>query len=80
MLVLTKNTGILNQLKIKQNSLEHKLTHIEFSESIRNALGYSLTGVDSIFFNAKYLDEKFCGLYGPPKAIFGVNPKCLLLN
>jgi hypothetical protein len=80
MLVMTKNTEIFNQLNTNKNHLANKLTHIELSESIRNALGYSLSELDSIFSTPKHLDGKFCGLYGPPKAIFGEKPKCVLLN
>jgi len=78
--VLTGNDVVREALLKDRPSFENRLSHLEFSESVRNAMGFSVDGIDSIFKKPEHVANRFCGLYGPPKAIFGVNPKCHLLH
>jgi hypothetical protein len=55
-----------------------RLTHLEFSGSIRNAMGYQLDGMKSLFASTP-IASPFCGQYGSPKVFFGVRPECKAL-
>lgn len=75
-LVMTKNAGMKKQLKAKRSSYANKLTHLEFSESIRNIMGFKVDGIDSIFKPPRHLNNIYCGLYGPPYTILDDKPQC----
>ncbi|WP_143277419.1 sulfatase-like hydrolase/transferase [Bordetella genomosp. 9] len=74
-LVLATDPAV--QARLRQAALiQHdRLTHLEFSESVREALGYRFEGVKSLYAAAP-IDTPFCGLYGSPKVFFGVRPAC----
>jgi hypothetical protein len=57
----------------------NKLTHIDFSESVRNVMGYQIDGISSPIKDI-FPDEHFCGLYGQPKIFFGVLPSCKMIK
>jgi hypothetical protein len=77
--VVTKNVPFFNKLDSEKHLYANKLTHLEFSESIRNSMGYGVNGIDSIYKKPQHLNIPFCGVYGPPKPTFGSLPKCKLL-
>lgn len=75
-LVITKNTGVQKLLKARQSVYADKLTHLEFSESVRNMMGFAVDDIDSIFKPPRRLQNIYCGLYGPPYAVMDVKPQC----
>jgi glucan phosphoethanolaminetransferase (alkaline phosphatase superfamily) len=75
-LVMTKHAGLKQQLMQRQSVYANKLTHLEFSESIRNIMGYSIDDIDSVFKPPRYLDRTYCGLYGPPYTVMDARPQC----
>lgn len=77
-LVNTKNKLIFNQLNISKNNFKSNFSHLEFSESIRNTLGFKVESANSIYRGADH-KQFFCGLYGQPFSILGVLPKCKIL-
>jgi hypothetical protein len=80
-LVITNNAELRADLQSSSHLYRDRLTHLEFSESVRNSMAYQVDGIDSIFkAPSRRIEETFCGLYGPPRAIFGVEPKCHSLN
>ena len=78
-LVLSKRDDFNQSLGSRALQTKASLSHLEFSESVRNILGYAVKGVGSIFKNDVNSSSKisYCGLYGQPKVLFGVNPGCL---
>lgn len=78
--VMTKNKIFLDDLRKNQPDFMNKLSHIEVSESTRNAMGFEVEEIASIFKSKTLLNPHFCGLYGPPKAIFGFMPRCFPLQ
>lgn len=74
-LIITSNEKIKNELLGNKLNIKNKLTHIEFSESIRNMMGEKIIGASSVF---NYIDPKYdyCGLYGQPIKFFGALPSC----
>ena len=75
-IVITKDSDTYQSLINVSHRYRDILTHIEFSESIRNAIGYEIKEIKSIFKNGEILTNKYCGLYGQPKPFFGINPSC----
>ncbi|MEZ5653356.1 MAG: sulfatase-like hydrolase/transferase [Burkholderiaceae bacterium] len=81
MMLITHDQALVERLARSRERFLNRLTHLEFSESVRNALGYSTAGIGSVFKeNDPPLPHAFCGLYGAPTAIFGVLPRCLPLE
>ncbi|HBN73371.1 MAG TPA: hypothetical protein DD376_01085 [Sutterella sp.] len=78
-LILTQNSEINRRLVNARLSLYGKLTHLEFSESVRNLLGKEVPGSNSVF---NYVKPKtpFCGMYGQPIRFLGVAPSCKKLD
>jgi hypothetical protein len=80
-MVITNSPDLRADLQSKRHLFYDRLTHLEFSESVRNAMAYGIEGIDSIFKTpSRRIENKFCGLYGPPSPIFGIKPKCHSLN
>lgn len=77
-LVLATNPGPAQQLQQAAALQRGRLTHLEFSESVRRVLGYRIPGMGSIF-DARPAQAGFCGLYGSPKVFFGMLPECRVL-
>lgn len=73
--IITKNSAVYSQLTNIADRYNNLLTHIEFSESIRNVIGFEVEGKWSVFKSDLPFEKQFCGLYGPPKSFFGVKPK-----
>jgi Sulfatase len=80
MMILTKNAPYKADFIKNKTLYEGKITHLELSESVRNAMGFEVEGIGSLFKPTLILEGKFCGLYGPPHKTFGINPKCRMLN
>uniref|UniRef100_UPI0039EF47FF sulfatase-like hydrolase/transferase n=1 Tax=Bordetella sputigena TaxID=1416810 RepID=UPI0039EF47FF len=74
-LVRATDPAVQARLRLSAAVQHDRLTHLEFSESVREALGYRVAGVASLFAPAP-IDTPFCGLYGSPKVFFGVRPAC----
>ena len=78
----TGNLELLAHLKENQSLFEKNrkyLTHLHFSESIRNLLGVEIKNKSSIFKINLVLKEQtnsYCGLYGQPMSFLGRNPSC----
>ena len=72
---MTKNSGLLQMIKNTLGQAQNKLSHLEFSESIRNLLGEEIQGANSVF-KWKNTSIPYCGMYGQPFAFLGVNPSC----
>ncbi|AOB31047.1 hypothetical protein AKI39_10595 [Bordetella sp. H567] len=72
-LALATEPGVQARLKHAADVQRGRLTHLEFSESVREALGYRVPGVKSLFAPHP-IETPFCGLYGSPKVFFGVEP------
>jgi hypothetical protein len=79
MMILTKNADYKADFIKHKPLYEGKITHLELSESVRNAMGFEVEGIGSLFKPTLILEDKFCGLYGPPHKTFGINPKCRML-
>jgi glucan phosphoethanolaminetransferase (alkaline phosphatase superfamily) len=79
-LIASGDAVMKKTIKNNLNLYIDRLSHIEISESVRNALGFNFETVDSIFKSPSYLDRAYCGVYGPAKTIFGINPKCIRIN
>lgn len=75
-LVLTGNDEVFKFLNAKKNLFKNKISHLQISESVRNAIGFELKGLGSIIKETKHENMNFCPLYGSPKPIFGIYPKC----
>ena len=81
-IVGTANLELLARLKANQSLFEKNrnyLTHLQFSESIRNLLGVEIKNKPSIFKTSLFLKQQsnsYCGLYGQPMSFFGRNPSC----
>ena len=81
-IVGTANLGLLTHLKANQSLFEKNrkyLTHLHFSESIRNLLGVEIKNKPSIFKASLFLKQQsnlYCGLYGQPMSFLGRNPSC----
>jgi hypothetical protein len=78
--ISTKNAPLHEKLSQSLHLFQGKMSHLEFSESVRNAIGFQVEGIDSVFKPPVTLDNGFCGLYGPPNTLFGIKPKCLNLK
>lgn len=80
--IATGNSELLNSLKVSKNLFSKKgkhLTHLHFSESIRNLLGVEIKNKPSVFKVNLVLEQRsnsYCGLYGQPMSFFGRNPSC----
>lgn len=79
-LLISKDSDLIDKARLNLKKYHGSLSHIEISESIRNAMGFSLSEYDSIFKNPTHLNKNFCGLYGPPKTFFGTKPRCFLIE
>ena len=80
-LVITKNHLLRKALQSDREHYYNKLSHLEISESVRNAMAYSVDGIDSIFKPTRqHIGKRLCGHFGDPNPIFGVNPGCYLLK
>lgn len=79
-LIFSKNSAFIEKMASTASNYRDTLSHIEISESIRNAMGFELNDYDSIFKKPMNLHKNFCGLYGPPKTFFGTKPRCLRLE
>ncbi len=79
-LVLSKRENINQLLNSTSLKIKGGLSHLEFSESVRNSLGYEVKDVGSIFKRDSNSIDSYCGLYGQPKVLFGVNPGCRLIE
>ena len=78
-LVITENEVIKNRLQTDRACMDGKLSHIEFSESIRNLMGIEIKNANSIFKCAPPTHQ-YCGLYGHPIKFFGSEPSCVPLK
>jgi len=78
-IVLVGNPSIKLELENRKPALFGKLTHLEWSESIRNQLGYQVQNVGSIFKQSELVKSPYCGIYGSPISVFGIAPKCFPL-
>jgi hypothetical protein len=78
--VMTKNKMVFDRLLENKHALENRLTHLEFSESVRNTLGYQIDEIGSIFKPLRPIKRQFCGIYGPPLPVFGIPPRCKLIE
>lgn len=74
-IIMTKNSDLLQIIKNAQNKAQNRLSHLEFSESIRNLLGEEIQEANSVF-KWKNTSIPYCGMYGQPFAFLGVNPSC----
>lgn len=72
-IIMTNNSAIVQLIRKKQNT--NALTHLEFSESIRNILGEEIPNANSVF-KWKEPSVSYCGMYGQPFAFLGVYPSC----
>ena len=80
-IMLSKNEIMSKLLMQSVKKYKNNLSHIEFSESVRNLLGYKVENIDSIYKQtAKNINLGFCGLYGQPIPFLGVNPSCKKLK
>jgi hypothetical protein len=79
-LVLTGNDEVFKFLSAKKNLFKNKTNHLQVAESVRNAIGFELKSIGSIFKEPKHENMNFCPLYGSPKPIFGIYPKCFPLE
>lgn len=75
-LVITKHAATKKLLMSQKSAYANKLTHLEFSESVRNMMGYTVDGIDSIFKPPVHVKNIYCGLYGPPYTILDAKPQC----
>jgi hypothetical protein len=75
LLALSTNAAIQESLERAARIQRDRLTHLEFSESVRNVLGYRLDGVKSVFA-PQAVASPYCGLYGSPKVFLGMLPEC----
>ena len=72
-IIMTKNSALVQLIRKTQNT--NALTHLEFSESIRNILGEEIPNANSVF-KWKEPSASYCGMYGQPFAFLGVYPSC----
>lgn len=79
-LVLAGSPAPLRELRRGIGAYRDRLSHLEVSESVRNALGYSFDFADSVFKPPQRLDLQACGIHGPPKPFFGAGPRCKRLR
>ncbi len=79
-LVLAGRAGPLAGLRPSLGDYRDRLSHLEVSESVRNALGFRLDFADSIFKPPRRLGLAPCGIHGPPKPFFGMGPRCKPLH
>ena len=77
--VITKDAKIIQTLLFERKNKNYKFSHIEFSESIRNAMGLSIPDAVSIF-QIPASSPSFCGLYGQPISFFRKLPECSPLS
>lgn len=78
--VMSADPELIRNLSSRMSNSKQKflLTHNELIESARNALGFEVAGVGSIFkldLLEKYPAEH-CFNYGPPLGFFGKSPNC----
>lgn len=78
--LLSGNATALGLHRSRVQAYRNRLSHLEIAESVRNALGYSLEIVDSIFKDPRFLAHDLCGVHGPPKPMFGASPRCTVLR
>lgn len=78
-IIMTGNNDLKIDLENRKQALFGKLTHLEWSESIRNQLGYQVQNVGSIFKEPDLVKSPYCGIYGSPITIFGISPSCVPL-
>jgi hypothetical protein len=76
LLLMTGDPVARQALLDSKTTYENKLSHLEFSESIRNVMGYSVAGIDSVFKPPTNLDRDFCGVWGSPQPFLGIKPRC----
>jgi hypothetical protein len=77
--VISKDPKIMQALLAERKNKAFKFSHIEFSESIRNAMGLSISSSASIF-KIPSSSASFCGLYGQPISFFRKLPECSPLS
>ena len=78
-IILTGNNDLKSDLENRKQILFGKLTHLEWSESIRNQLGYQVKNVGSIFKEPDFVKSPYCGIYGSPITVFGTRSRCVPL-
>lgn len=78
-LIITSDKKAQSLLLKHHARLNGNLTHIEFSESIRNMMGESIPNANSAF-KFKPTEHRYCGLYGQPLSFFGTLPSCKPLS
>jgi glucan phosphoethanolaminetransferase (alkaline phosphatase superfamily) len=78
-LIFLQNQEVANFFRENHYKFKSKLTHIEFSETIRNIMGYQIVGLSSPLKDI-LPGEYYCGLYGQPKSFFGLLPSCKQLK
>ncbi len=79
-LVLGGSPAQLARLRAASGAYRDRLSHLEVSESVRNALGYRFDFADSVFRPPQRLGLAPCGIHGPPKPFFGMGPRCRPLH
>lgn len=78
--LMAGSEAVLAGLRPSLDAYRDRLSHLEVSESVRNALGFRLGAVDSIYHPPRRLGLEACGIHGPPKPFFGMGPRCKLLR
>jgi hypothetical protein len=79
-IILTGNNDLKHALESRRKALFGRLTHLEWSESIRNQLGYQVHFVGSVFKEPHLIKSSYCGIYGSPITVFGIGPRCVPLE
>lgn len=75
-LVMAGSEAPLRELRQGLVAYRDRLSHLEVSESVRNALGYGFDFADSVYKPPRRLDLDACGIHGAPKPFFGAGPRC----
>jgi glucan phosphoethanolaminetransferase (alkaline phosphatase superfamily) len=78
--LITGNASVRDALESNKAAYTDRLSHLEFSESIRNVMGYSVDGVDSVFKEPHNLNTSFCGVWGSPQSLLGIKPRCHVVH
>jgi len=78
--VLAGSEAPLAGLRPHAGAYRDRVSHLEVSEAVRNALGYRLGLVDSLHAPPRRATRSPCGIHGPPKPFFGLGPRCTLLR
>ena len=78
-IIITGNRKLNRVFSEARPVLYGKLTHLEYSETIRNLLGKEIPEANSVF-NYETPNLPYCGVYGQPIRFLGVAPSCKRLE